>query len=101
MEYKWVIFRKDRICYSRCPVTYFFGITFADKVFLDLKGAYEIKHFRSLGRSKSYYLKFKESKKNIVVFRYYNRDSTIDPRCIINYNKTLREVLEYRIRLGF
>ena len=101
MEYKWVTFREDRICRGRCPVTHFFGIAFADEVFLDLKGAHEIKHFRSPGRGKSYHLKFKESKKDMVVFRHCNRDGAIDPRRAMNYDETSREVLECRIRLGF
>jgi hypothetical protein len=30
----------------------------------------------------------------MLIFKYYNRDSIIDPYYIINYNKIIKEVLE-------
>lgn len=87
-------FREDRTCRGRCPVTHFLGIVFVDKVFADLKEAHQLRYFRLPGRDTSYHLKFKESKKDMPVFRHYNRDGIIDPHRAINYNETAREVLE-------
>jgi hypothetical protein len=101
VEYKWVTFREDRTCRGRCPVTHFLGIAFADEVFADLKEAHQLRHFRPPGRDASYHLKFKESKKDMPVFRHCNRDGTIDPHRAMNYDETAREVLEWGIRLGF
>jgi hypothetical protein len=91
VEYKCVTFREDRACCSRCLVTYFFGLAFADEAFAEVKGAHELKHLRG---GDARHLRFKELKKDIPVFKHCNTDGTIDPHRAMNYDETAREVLE-------
>jgi hypothetical protein len=91
VEYKWVIFRKDRACYSKYPVTYFFSLVFADKAFAEVKGVHELKHLRG---SDARHLRFKELKKDIPIFKHCNINGTIDPYYAMNYDETARKVLE-------
>ena len=45
--------------------------------------------------------KFKESKKDLLILRHYNKDGTISPNIIQNYNKIIRDMLELGLRLSF
>jgi hypothetical protein len=82
-----VAFREDRTCRGRCPVTYFLGLAFADDVFTDLKYPSQLKHLKSTGRDECLPLRFKESKKDMLIFRHYNKDGTIAPDRAMNYNE--------------
>jgi hypothetical protein len=99
--YKWVIFREDRKCRGRCLVTHFLGLTFADDAFLDLRKPSDLEYLRVPSHKHSVPLEFKDSKKNIPLFRSFKRDGSISNYRAITYDELARELALLGIRTGF
>jgi len=76
--YKWVIFREDRNCRGRCPVTHFLRLVFIDDAFSDLRKPSDLEYLRILSHKYSVPLEFKDKEKYISEILAINVQATIN-----------------------
>lgn len=82
-------------------MTHFLGLAFADDAFLDLRKPSELERLRIPSHKHSLPLEFKDSKKNMPLFRAIEKDDSISNYRAMTYNELARELALLGIRTGF